>query len=121
MQANELRIGNWYFQFDMYRRASWVTIKDLVDAPKSQLWCKPIPLTPEILHAAGFKSSFTSDPQEPNPSLVYKLGGLEIYQPKERANNFYYFAYEIDVQIHSLHQLTNLYFALTQTELYIKL
>lgn len=49
VQINEFRIGNWYNQFGNYHQVDWVTFKDLKDSPISQLWFKPIPLTPETI------------------------------------------------------------------------
>ncbi len=45
----ELRIGNWYNEFGNYRQVSWSTLKILLESSEDQIWCKPIPLTPEII------------------------------------------------------------------------
>lgn len=49
VQINEFRVGNWYNQFGNYHQVDWVTLKDLEDSSITQLWFKPIPLTPETI------------------------------------------------------------------------
>lgn len=82
---------------------------------------KPIPLTEELLVKAGFK-------KETNEYFLIKheYSNLLIFYSKIH-NRFWYFAdverrqYNSTKPIEYLHQLQNLYFALTGTELTIKL
>lgn len=109
IQANELRIGNWYNQFGNFHQASWTTIKDLSEAPESQIWCKPIPITPEILDKCGFvfNSSLNS----------YELGKYSF-----RYGMIFYDGYRCsELNFKYLHQLQNLYYALTGEQLEINL
>ncbi len=55
MKAEELRIGNLYSQFGNIHKVSASILAELENAPDSQLWCKPIPLTEEWLVKLGFE------------------------------------------------------------------
>lgn len=108
MKAEELRIGNWVINGS----GSYTT----VDQMDFEQWTfdnmKPIPLTPEILGKCGFE--------------LFPWGWV-----KKSSNDFgirlqvHSFSYEVSgnnpVKIKYLHQLQNLYFALTGEELEIKL
>lgn len=74
--------------------------------------CNPIPITEEILLSLGFKPiQLLSDPS----IEVYRIGTFEIR--KDRITGGYFYN---DVKITSVHQLQNLYFALTGKELELK-
>jgi len=113
IQANELRIGNWYNQFGNFHQVTPTVIESLSIAPETQLWFRPIPLTPDILEKCGF---------EKNPIVGqskkywYKLGELSYNESHE---GWWFRGPFIDIQF--LHQLQNLYFALTGTELTVNL
>lgn len=124
INANELRIGNW-----VQNKSEYIRVKDFdtigINA-RPQVGgyldtldrVSAIPLTPEILEKAGFSSSFTSDPQEPNPSKTYKRFGVEIHQPEENKNKFIICIGEI-FDIKYVHQVQNLIHATTGIELAI--
>ena len=129
MDIRELRIGNCYDQFGNIHQADWTTIKDLSNAPDSQLWCKPIPLTEEWLLKFGFeivhvknKHYIINDPNGYKDS--HKISILQTL------NNQWYIAFSDNLggykdyipttKIKYVHQLQNLYFALTNEELTIK-
>lgn len=57
IQANELRIGNWYDHNGEYRQASPSTIEEIWHNERP--WCKPIPITEEILLKCGFNEGQT--------------------------------------------------------------
>ncbi len=78
MNANELRVGNWYSQFGNLHQVTWDTIKALGDAPETQLWCKPIPLSPEILEKC---EGFIKQVGTPNNSkaIYFDFVGYRIY------------------------------------------
>jgi len=127
--ANELRIGNWVigankelFQIDGYGIAN-------VEAFQCDI--EPIPLTPEILEKCGFedisdkkgvidpitKEEFKEDwirfviGLEYTPEGAYKCKmELELDEEGWYVDHHY-------VYVKYLHQLQNLYFALTGTEL----
>lgn len=111
MKANELRIGNWYDQFSNNHKATWATLKQLDEAPKSQLWCKPIQLTEEWLFKFGFEWKQIKDLSS------YSLPKLEIYQYSSNNNKIFFEYIDGEVEIKYVHQLQNLYFALTGEEL----
>lgn len=43
-----------------------------------------------ILYKIGFSSGFTSDPQEPNPSMKFSLGDFELFMPNSTLYDYYY-------------------------------
>lgn len=117
IQANELRIGNAleYFVEDSLSESEWIL--NIVDADDIALACKDkyfnkyyrsIPLTPEILEKCG--------------AIVYEFdNGLgNQYRIKDRLfviRDGNIVDYGSSVIIKHLHQLQNLYFALTGEEL----
>jgi len=117
IQANELRIGNWYVQYGSYYKVTPTTLRDLFYTTKPQGWCRPIPLTEDILLKCG------GERDEHNDVFVYldKTHDLRLYL----TNGFiqqcksYYSPLSNYPHITHLHQLQNLYFALTQQELTI--
>jgi len=124
LQANELRIGNWVIWDNPIlniRERVQINWEDFELITNKNLGNKytPIPLTPEILEKCGFvrngdwfyKQSFVLGflTTDSNFQTEFKFAGTELP-----------FKWNL-LNITSLHQLQNLYFALTQTELLIKL
>lgn len=122
IQANEIRIGNLFTAngFPMHVEAIFKdtiyfdfegeeNIKDLV----------PIPLTEEILIKAGFHTRFGTDPQEPNALKVYFIEDFEILKFEDDKEIFYSQGKGVHLEVKSVHQLQNLYFALTGEEIKI--
>ena len=97
MKANELRIGNWvhYNAFD-----GVVCSSDIFDIDKGTIKAKPIPLTEEWL------KRFNWNPPK-DIGVSFSLTTDEIHFV---AGNYY-------KKIEHVHQLQNLYFALTGEEL----
>jgi hypothetical protein len=107
MKASELRIGNLV---DLIGVAVEITANHIKDISEGDSIYKAIPLTEEWLVKLGFK--------ERRYSMCAPVYGNEII---ELANDFS-ITYNGGrrVQIKYVHQLQNLYFALTGTELEIK-
>ena len=107
--ANELRIGNLYNDNGVFKKASPSTIEEVWNAPRS--WCKAIPLTEEILLInCRFKKS-------PHDIRFKTLNSIRL-KTTEKGFKFNYG--ESIMYIKYVHQLQNLYFALTGKELTIK-
>jgi len=111
MKATELKIGNWvhYNAFD-----GVVCSSDIFDIDKGTIKAKPIPLTEEWLKRFGFK--LKSWPWE-----IERLWEIERFEVCIRNESWELFAgcgdeYPIG-EIEHVHQLQNLYFALTGEEL----
>lgn len=117
MKASELRIGNYYNQFGNIHQVNHVIIKDLTKAPEEQLWCKPIPLTEEWLLKFGFKSIGKLHPTFQKVYLIEEgtLGDKYVLRVKINKHESIFIC-----DIKYVHQLQNLYFALTSEELTIK-
>jgi hypothetical protein len=112
MKANELRIGNYYNQFTYIHQVNGDIISELEKAPQGQLWCKPIPLTEEWLLRMGFEKSDNYGNDE------YRLDGYSYFR-----GSFYISDCDEcgeSVEINFVHELQNLYFALTKKELTMK-
>jgi len=149
MKANELRIGNYFypdvFKGDEY---DVITAKDIVELDFDPLddYYKPIPLTPEWLERCGFYKQPDvkwfgngADYQDERTSTThtdYILGRLIVrfvdwvwgYTNHDLSteilltDSYYPKTYDgkVDsVKVEHLHQLQNLYFALTGEELTI--
>lgn len=108
MKVEELRIGNLYDNNGNYFVVTPSTIESVFESER--VWCKPIPLTEEWLIKFGFEMG-------KNPKIIQ----LFPMQLLETPNGFEYFlGYGFGgkfIVIKYLHQLQNLYFALTGEEL----
>ena len=105
--SNELMIGNWVK--DEHRDMYQVTLDNI----KWFNAFEPIPLTPEILEKCGTvegRCFYVS--ANGIKFIMWKPIGGDIYTCELGAG--------IEIQVTSLHQLQNLYYALTGTELTYK-
>ena len=109
IQANELRVGNYYDHNGEYRKVTPSTIEEVWNAERT--WCKPIPITEDILLKCGFEKFTTKDIY---PTYVNKLFNWND-------GILFLVGYNFINHIKYLHDLQNLYFALTKTELTINL
>ena len=110
ISPSELRIGNWYNEFGIPKIATPQLILRLYQieiAGKIAIDVSPIHLTPEVLEKCPQVTKRDGYP--------YKiLNGYIV----NRADGKYIFKYyDIYVVLDYLHQLQNLYFALTNNEL----
>lgn len=125
MKANELRIGNlaeYHIEDELDERKEWwevITIDSddinwLEKEEPETIDYRPKPLTEEWLLKFGFEKDETYT-NSINPFLDYIKGNLRISMP--------YFSLEFGdggtMELKHVHQLQNLYFALTGTELQI--
>jgi hypothetical protein len=121
MLINELRLGNWLQRLDGSLFQVTPTDFTLIPDRSEYLQPKPIPLTEEILLKTGFE-------KVKNKIDIFELGRLRIWVGGRGA----FLAYLIEEDTTSahyipngdlnyLHQLQNLYFALTGEELKIEL
>lgn len=127
IKPNELRIGNLVYN-DYLKKNKYVTgifdnniwLSDNIDEDSDQRAsieaCQPIPLTEEWLLKFGFeeKQGYSTSKYWKDDKFLYKLNGYflvinETYEGEALSDNIQY-----------VHQLQNLYFALTGEELEIK-
>lgn len=112
IKANELRIGN-YVQHEPYPDERWLVDMRLLESIDLELVeCVGIPLTTEILVKCGFE--------------LFPWGWVSRVANKRSVRiTAFHFLFEREGQtslkIKSLHQLQNLYFALTGEELEVSL
>jgi len=110
MKANELRVGNWVKESDRL-----VHIHDGFGIDHAHNF-DPIPLTEEWLVKLGFKK--INDNLFRLGHLQYRTGMLK--KGSTGYNSCFMFGVKKITHIRRVHQLQNLYFALTGTELTIK-
>jgi len=121
MKAAELRLGNWFNYFhpengfsDTQIDIDYLILLDSEDFERSDYEFEPIPLTEEWLIKFGF-----SEKDERFEVIDYWKDTLKVSIGKSRTwfcikNNSF------SVTIKHIHQLQNLYFALTGEELVLK-
>lgn len=135
MNANELRVGNWVSYFDTVCRIISIKANHLNYVPNSEHYYinavgvnaaqfynhieafRPIYLTNEIMEAAGFKKGKYSW----NMGLVDGYLSHDLVPTGKLLINDDYDEYCFDFPCQYLHQLQNLVFALTGTELEINI
>jgi hypothetical protein len=121
MKESDLRIGNIVSGFDGKSFAwSLEDFKMLADSNvDADELCMSIPLTEEWLRAVGLhKYNVHNDPSMFN-YCTDGLDNLDVVGTTDCGDSFYsVFGNEIEIKY--VHQLQNLYFALTGTELKIK-
>lgn len=105
IQANELRIGNWVSIGEMSYRPLNKVIPELCSS------YEPIELTPEILIDCGFEKGLDHFWYSPNIEIgvLFHDSGLTVTTQS------------VSRPVTHLHQLQNLYFALTGEELTVNL
>ncbi len=110
MKANELRIGNYvYDTLGKVNKIDLEAITHIVKEPHNQV--KPIPLTEEWLLKFGFERSGLYNVKD--EVYVYDEYGLTDTGFEYRFNY-------TQIKLKYVHQLQNLYFALTGKELIFK-
>jgi hypothetical protein len=123
MKANELRIGNYYYGDVLFpSEYNVITANDLVELDSDPLddYYQPLPLTEEWLIKFGFGDARITD-------RLYtrkKTDGFYGFYINKETMSYCTFDYEgtIDdiIKIEYVHQLQNLYFAVTNEELTMK-
>lgn len=122
IKANELRIGNIVNSLTSGGwKLAYVDIEMLKLLPRQNdpfeyMGIRPVPLTTEILYNSGFEV------YHDNPRLeffyVNKAGYYPFFIYSDREGNFYH---NENLELKYLHQLQNLFFALTGSELPVSL
>jgi len=118
IQANELRIGNWYkCRKTGLTEESYERFSDFQSFANYLYDCDPVPLTPEILRKCHFSEralAFTGHIGFTLNDEDYYIGLLDDNKGGWKFHNPHF-----NLTIQYLHQLQNLVFALTGKELYI--
>lgn len=123
MKSNELRIGNWMVIGTLGKcKITVEAFRELSYFPEIINSIEPIPLTSEILEKAGFVSSFSGD--DFHTGILWRVKNTEYLYCEDGyfVDNCGYYGHYCDIgDVKYLHQLQNLYFALTGEELPIEL
>lgn len=123
IQPQELRIGNYYQGASRgnIETVTWQTLRDLSEGKLNLL---PIPLTEEILLKFGFNEvedeRWCDMHEEFEECNYYYLSMFKIYYNPETDKFEDDSLYDFNVNLKYVHQLQNLYFALTGEELTFK-
>lgn len=118
IKANELRIGNYVYVIKVVPII--VTADHIKSISEGDIDYTPIPLTPKILDSCGFKLDkrvgvwFETKPYNKDKTSVAIWDSHTMDYKWSMADNKH-------IQIKYLHQLQNLYFALTGKELTVNL
>ncbi len=125
MNAQEMRIGNWYDHNGVHRQVTPNTIEEVWEAKRT--WCKPIPITEKWLLDFGFEE--VQFKQDLNRNFYKRF---EIEKTERLFSISYYietnkcyFNFDVgygdnEILISFVNQLQNLYFCLCGEELIIK-
>lgn len=121
MKVNELRIGNWLhsnltnidFTLDIQTLSTMITYGN---ENGGRVWIAPIPLTEEWLLKFGFENDYDGCPTLNHKAsrFQYSINSKELLYQQTPHNDWSGFPCQY------VHQLQNLYFALTGEELTIK-
>jgi hypothetical protein len=112
IQANELRIGNWV-RSNLTEREFQITAEDIVYINIDPSVVSPIPLTEERLLEFGFKDNSIMIDTIDKTLNISAIVGKDFYL---YLDDVFGSAYDLNC-IQSVHQLQNLYHALTGQEL----
>lgn len=120
MNATELRIGNLILDGDGNECCINTAIIQIIEREKGHLF-KPIPLTEEWLKKLGFEIRS----EDEGISKYYYISGIPFELSEDGSSKGFDFSYFYDkpyylCNVQYVHQLQNLYFALTGQDLAIK-
>lgn len=117
MKASELRIGNYLYNDNVVVKIDARSIFDIWDDEGLRNY-KSIPLTEDWLLKFGFKCVWSGQGE----GSTFKLSDIYLHS-HDFVKNFSLVEFQgkdVKIKINSVHQLQNLYFALTGQELKIK-
>lgn len=107
IQKNELRIGNLYDHSGRVKKVTPIVIEALFESER--IWCKAIPLTEEWLIKLGLKKI---------EEYCFELDDIHVNTKRELIWIMTKCKRELEFNIPNyIHELQNLYFALTNKEL----
>jgi hypothetical protein len=127
MNAQEIRIGNWYDHNGVHRQVTPNTIEEVWEAKRT--WCKPIPLTEEWhnnfgVKKDGFGSFVYKIPRKNNSNIkvIFSRDYVMLRQGKGRIDDDLIAIWNKDIKKRDMfvHEWQNLYFSLCGEELMIK-
>jgi hypothetical protein len=114
MNAKELRIGNYYDHNGEIKTVTPNTILEVWEAKRN--WCKAIPITEEWLLRFGFTFGIKLQDFVKGKYQFIQLKNNILYGEFSEEGIFYF---NTKTKLQHVHQLQNLYFALTGKELVV--
>lgn len=119
--ANELRIGDWAYDNKLNGNVKFTSFYGLCNVENNPDDYDPIPLTPEVLEKCGFEMRIEETGPPINDSTeIWENKWLECLFDNHGALILNGSNFDMNRPKY-LHQLQNLYFALTGEELTVKL
>jgi len=112
MKVNELRIGNWVMGYHNPFKWSLEHFDLLKQADLDEIIKEPVLITEEILLKCGFEQSLLD-------SSEFSIGAFECIIKEDGCGAYFRLCWMADIK--HLHQLQNLYFAITGEELKVEL
>ena len=114
MKAEELRIGNWFRKIDDDGdRPEQVAPEDLLAWSKGAGYGSPIPITAKWLERFGFRKHVNGSYSIDDYLITFDEDGFRLEYGE-------YCTQGSLIDLNHVHQLQNLYYALTGTELELK-
>jgi hypothetical protein len=130
MTYKDLRFGNWVkgHLTGIYLQVNWLVMKHMEDGNIQSVYTpdipvyEPIPLTPETLVKAGFKRDKQGHYRRYlQKGRFFVLRGTKYDYKSDSHIDCLKVMYYDDMNVKHVHQIQNLYFALTGEELEISL
>jgi len=121
MKANELRLGNFIKRANKRKyHKDYYAVRPSHLSGNTLCLFEPVPITEEWL----LKFGFNHDEYHPiyETLLIYENDNFSLHANLNNGVDFYFYGYdhEASFEMKYIHELQNLYFALTKTELEIK-
>jgi hypothetical protein len=122
IKANEYREGILVLDVAPYDKVHRVDLNMIINALGKWYQYRGIPLTPEWMERCGFVRKSYGQASAIHGDNYWGLDGVHIVEEYISAHWAYLFKYnDGSIEVIHLHQLQNLYFALTSEELQIKM
>jgi hypothetical protein len=128
VKASELRHGNLVYQDGAIEKVvgivdNKITIQGTIRYTAKEEAYEPIPLTPELLEKCGFENLTLKLTGDTNLEINPDGDEYDVFIRQQDENNYLQqdFVFLTKASFKYLHQLQNLYFALTGSELEINL
>lgn len=127
IKASELRIGNWYndkrinrhFVVNQIHELS-ISHGDTDYSPTRIDYVEGIELTPEWLERFGFESEVSKSYSSGSPGVEFMVYRNSLFTYNDVQKAWWYDGKILQLQPKYVHQLQNLFFALTGRELELK-
>ncbi len=122
VNANETRLGNWVLRDGYPMQINEIKMYSTSGKPTINGWeeenFEPVPITEEVFLNCGFKIKVRT-PYSPQQRFKLKAHKAFVLERSTIRDSWYYHSHGggLNVKVENLHQLQNLFYATTGTEL----